>query len=55
MPRYDLLPDTVLTDPDQFAAMLHDLVEFYESPRQDLWLGGIPVEFRDRLMRASSG
>ena len=35
--------------------MLHDLVEFYESPRQDRWSGEMPVEFRDRLMQGIVG
>ena len=45
----------LVSDPEQFAAMLHDLVEFYESPRQDRWSGEMPVEFRDRLMQGIVG
>ena len=45
----------LVSDPEQFAAMLHDLVEFYESPRQDRWSEEMPVGFRDRLMRGIVG
>ena len=45
----------LVTDPERFAAMLHDLVEFYESPRAGRWQGDMPVESRDRLMQAIVG
>lgn len=45
----------IITDHDRFAQMLHDLVEFHESDRENRWSGEMPVEFRDRLMRGIVG
>lgn len=45
----------LVTDHDQFAAMLQDLIEFYEAPRPDRWQGEMPEEFRDRLMKGIVG
>ncbi|MEZ5326725.1 MAG: FMN-binding negative transcriptional regulator [Verrucomicrobiales bacterium] len=45
----------LVTDPQEFATMLEELVEFYEAPRANRWHGTIPQEFRDNLMRAIVG
>lgn len=45
----------IVEDHERFAGMLHELVEFYESPRANRWDGEIPVEFRDKLMAAIVG
>lgn len=45
----------LVTDHDQFATMLHDLIEFYEAPRENRWQGEIPEAFRDRLMKGIVG
>jgi transcriptional regulator len=39
----------------RFAAMLHELMEFYEGPRANRWPGEMPSEFRDRLMAGIVG
>jgi len=45
----------IVEDHERFAAMLHELVEFYESPRANRWDGEIPVEFPDKLMAGIVG
>jgi transcriptional regulator len=45
----------IVTDHNEFAGMLHELIEFYESPRTDRWQGEMPDEFRDRLMKGIVG
>jgi transcriptional regulator len=45
----------IVDDPARFAAMLRELIEFYESPRADRWPGEMPDEFRDRLMAGIVG
>lgn len=45
----------LVTDPEKFASMLHDLIEFYESSRVDRWHGEMPDTFRDRLMKGIVG
>ena len=45
----------LITDHDQFATMLHELVEFNEANRPDQWNGKIPNDFRDNLMNAIVG
>jgi transcriptional regulator len=45
----------IVDDPARFTAMLNELVEFYESPREDRWPGVMPGEFRDRLMAGIVG
>ena len=45
----------LVTDHGRFAAMLHDLIEFYESGREERWHGRMPDEFRDRLMKGIVG
>jgi transcriptional regulator len=45
----------LIIDHDRFAQMLHDLVEFYESGREQRWDGEMPAEFRDRLMHGIVG
>ncbi|MDA0813643.1 MAG: FMN-binding negative transcriptional regulator [Verrucomicrobia bacterium] len=45
----------LVTEQDQFAAMLEELIEFYESPRKDRWSGAMPEDFRDNLMQAIVG
>jgi len=45
----------IVDDPARFAAMLRELVEFYESPRTNRWPGALPGEFRDRLMAGIVG
>jgi len=45
----------LIEDPDEFAAMLHELVEVHERDRADRWSGEMPVEFRDRLMKGIVG
>jgi transcriptional regulator len=46
----------LITDSERFAAMLGELIEFYEAPRGELrWDGHVPPEFRDKLMAAIVG
>ena len=45
----------IVDDPASFAAMLRELIEFYESPRANRWPGVLPDEFRDRLMAGIVG
>lgn len=45
----------IVDDPARFTAMLHELIEFYESPRANRWPGVLPDEFRDRLMAGIVG
>ncbi len=45
----------IVTDHARFAAMLRELVEFYESPREGRWHGAMPDGFRDRLMAGIVG
>jgi len=45
----------LITDHDAFAAMLHELVEFYEADRPGRWDGTMPANFRDQLMKAIVG
>ncbi len=45
----------LVSDPARFAGMLHELVEFYEVPREPRWPGEMPVEYRDRLMAGIVG
>ncbi len=45
----------LVEDPAHFAAMLADLIEFYESPRTNRWPGQMPDDFRDRLMAGIVG
>lgn len=45
----------IVDDPARFAAMLRELIEFYESPRANRWPGEMPDEFRERLMAGIVG
>ena len=45
----------IVSDHDELATMLSELVEFYESSREPRWDGAMPEEFRDGLMRAIVG
>ena len=45
----------LITDHDEFAGMLHELVEVHEHDRPGRWNGAMPEEFRDRLMNAIVG
>lgn len=45
----------IVGDAGEFAAMLHELVEFNERDRPDRWPGEMPPEFRDRLMKGIVG
>jgi len=45
----------IVNEPGRFAAMLRELVEFYEAPRADRWPGALPDEFRDKLMAGIVG
>lgn len=45
----------IVTDHDRFAQMLQDLIEFYESGREDRWHGALAPEYRDRLMKGIVG
>jgi transcriptional regulator len=45
----------LIEDPDEFATMLHELVEVHERDRAERWSGEMPVEFRDRLMKGIVG
>jgi len=45
----------IVDDPARFAAMLRELIEFYESSRAERWPGEMPEEFRDRLMAGIVG
>lgn len=45
----------LITEHETLAAMLHELVEFYERDRPDRWNGELPDEFRDGLMKAIVG
>lgn len=45
----------IVTDHECFAKMLHDLIERYESGRENRWRGELPVDFRDKLMRGIVG
>ncbi len=45
----------IVTEPQEFATMLHELVEFYEAPRADRWHGEMPEEFLQRLMKGIVG
>ena len=45
----------LITDHDQFATLLHELVEFNEADRPDRWNGEMPNDFRDNLMKAIVG
>lgn len=44
-----------ITEHETLAAMLHELVEFYERDRPGRWSGEMPAEFRDNLMKAIIG
>lgn len=45
----------LISDHHRFAHRLHELVEFYESGREERWSGEMPAEFRDRLMHGIVG
>lgn len=45
----------IVSDRERFAAMLRELVEFYEAPRAERWSGEMPAEFRDKLMQGIVG
>jgi transcriptional regulator len=45
----------IISDHHRFAHRLHELVEFYESGREERWSGEMPAEFRDRLMHGIVG
>jgi transcriptional regulator len=45
----------IVSDHEHFAAMLRELIEFYEGPRADRWPGEMPAEFRDKLMAGIVG
>ena len=45
----------IISDPERFATVLQDLVEYCESGREDRWHGRMPEEYRDRLMRGIVG
>ncbi|MGV3662192.1 MAG: FMN-binding negative transcriptional regulator [Prosthecobacter sp.] len=45
----------LVEDPQRFAQMLHDLVEFNEAGRENRWSGDIPAEYRDQIMRGAVG
>ena len=45
----------LITDKGSLAAMLHEMVEFYEGDRPARWDGKMPEEFRDNLMKAIAG
>ncbi len=45
----------IVSDQEQFAAMLRELIEFYEGPRAERWPGEMPAEFRDKLMTGIVG
>lgn len=45
----------IITDHGHFARRLHELVEFYESGREERWNDELPVEFRDKLMHGIVG
>lgn len=45
----------IVSDHERFAAMLSELIDFYEAPRADRWSGEMPVEFRDKLMAGIVG
>ena len=45
----------MVTEPQKFATILHDLVEFYEASRADRWHGEMPEEFLQRLMKGIVG
>lgn len=45
----------LITDQGNLAVMLHELIEFHEGDRPDRWIGEIPEEFRDNLMKAIVG
>lgn len=45
----------IVNDHERFAAMLRELVEFYEAPRAERWSGEMPAEFRDKLMQGIVG
>lgn len=45
----------IVSDQEEFAAMLRELVEYHESSREPRWDGALPEEYRDGLMRAIVG
>jgi transcriptional regulator len=45
----------IVADPARFAAMLGELIEHYEAPRENRWHGRMPDDFRDRLMAGIVG
>lgn len=45
----------IVSDHARFAAMLRELVEFYEAPRANRWPGELPDDFRDKLMMGIVG
>ena len=45
----------IVTDHERFAQMLQDLIEFYESGREDRWHGQLAPEYRNLLMKGIVG
>ncbi len=45
----------IVNDHAQFAAMLRELIEFYEAPRANRWSGELPDDYRDKLMMGIVG
>ncbi len=45
----------LVDDPQRFAQMLHDLVEFNETGRENRWSGEMPPGYRDRIMKGAIG
>jgi transcriptional regulator len=45
----------IIDDHERFGAMLRDLVEEFEAPREERWPGVIPDAYRDKLMAAIVG
>lgn len=45
----------LVSDPAELSAMLDELIEFYESRRPNRWHGNLPVDYRQKMMKAIVG
>lgn len=45
----------IVQDPEEFAAMLHELVEVHEKDRPGRWPGELPADFLNRLTKGIVG